>query len=514
MITTSQTLGWNERTMARRPSLFTTLSLLITGHAFSYTMLWKLQKNCALRNSFARLNAMNKFSDSHRSLSLIHSDDDDYYSLEKLQHRMKSFVDNHRGSCRICFAVAGGGGHFLSTLTSTPGASDVLLEGTITYDRESYRSYVQRDLETKFRFCSTESSHYLSLAALQRATRLAAAADPNYGHLPLVDMTKTVGIACTSELVTKATNAATSRAYITTTLPDTRQVRLSVQLHNASRTRWQEDILVSHCILTCLEYALAEEKAGTIQQENRQGDILELQLPGLRENNDPLRDAASRVLRNEEPCVLVVPTKSGWQVVPYTYLPPKSVIVPGSFNPPHFGHVELAKAALKATESNVAWFELSIVNADKPSLDVETVADRLSRFLLLKDLPQQWGVVLTNAALFSHKVSLLQPKQVTRGASSSEPLTFVVGTDTLVRILDPKYYDNDREKMLRTISSMPCHFVVGGRLDQKRSSPEFLTGEDFIPQLPADLQGMFTLLKDFRVDVSSTELRQKGANNG
>ena len=51
----------------------------------------------------------------------------------------------------------------------------------------------------------------------------------------------------------------------------------------------------------------------------------------------------------------------------------------------------------------------------------------------------------------------------------------VIGTDTMVRLLNPKYYNNDREQMLETIREMGkegVHFCVGGRLEQQTGSQE------------------------------------------
>jgi hypothetical protein len=48
-------------------------------------------------------------------------------------------------------------------------------------------------------------------------------------------------------------------------------------------------------------------------------------------------------------------------------------------------------------------------------------------------------------------------------------MTFVIGTDTMVRIINPKYYGNIFENMLQAIRAMQAsgvHFVVGGRLEQ------------------------------------------------
>lgn len=51
----------------------------------------------------------------------------------------------------------------------------------------------------------------------------------------------------------------------------------------------------------------------------------------------------------------------------------------------------------------------------------------------------------------------------------SAQLGFVIGTDTMVRILNPKYYGDDRDMMLDAVREMGrsgVHFVVGGRLEQ------------------------------------------------
>jgi hypothetical protein len=62
------------------------------------------------------------------------------------------------------------------------------------------------------------------------------------------------------------------------------------------------------------------------------------------------------------------------------------------------------------------------------------------------------------------------------------------------------------------------HFVVGGRLEQIKNADgtlskeaKFVTGEQELKYLPADVAEMFTMIqeKDFRVDISSTELRAK-----
>lgn len=437
------------------------------------------------------------------------------YSLEQLHTRMERFVNEHADDCQLALAVAGGGGHFLSTLSSTPGASQLLLEGTIVYDRESYRQYVQRDLDDSFRFCSKESAAYASSAALNKALHLTASADTKYGHVPLVNMTKSIGLACASALRSPHSSSKTSRAFVAVDRQDGRRFELAATLSSdSSRTRLDEDIFVGHCVLTCLEQALEDEptEARLLEETTVFGDNIRIQIPRYQpmDTERILEQAADRILSGKDDTVAILPAKHGFTALSCVVLPPKSLVIPGSFNPPHKGHIQLAKAAMQASSCDVAWFELSITNADKPSLETDELIRRLVIFLELDAMPKHWGILLSNAPLFKQKVELLHPRQVSRSfASAPSPLHFVIGTDTLVRLIDPKYYGNSFDSMLEALRTMPCRFVVGGRLEQKTSTPVFVTGEEQVAGLPADLQDKFILLKDFRVDISSTELRQQ-----
>jgi hypothetical protein len=105
-------------------------------------------------------------------------------------------------------------------------------------------------------------------------------------------------------------------------------------------------------------------------------------------------------------------------------------------------------------------------------------------------------------------------------ATTAPNVNFVIGTDTLVRILNPKYYNNDRDNMVSSLLAMKgSHYVVGGRLEQNKDSsceepPKFVSGEDELKGLPEELVSMFTVMteSEFRVDISSSEIRA-GDNN-
>jgi len=277
---------------------------------------------------------------------------------------------------------------------------------------------------------------------------------------------------------------------------------------------------------------------------------------------------------------------------------PTLLLVPGSFNPVHEGHTRMADAARStlqrlwreraaaadggvhaadsgsgsgsgspggSTDAPVpirVVFELSATNADKPPLARAEVLRRVTQFApaatadaptaaspspfspaapsgaapttqpalpLAASAPVTCGtceIVVTNAPRFVDKGRLFP------GAA------FVLGYDTAVRLIDPKYYGGSEDAMVEALLALKLQgtlILVAGRLvappaapapaappaaaaatglpTTAAPAPHFMTLADIRPRIPSLLQGLFVELTeaDFRADVSSTELRARAA---
>lgn len=257
-------------------------------------------------------------------------------------------------------------------------------------------------------------------------------------------------------------------------------VLYKLKLQKDVRDRVQEDDVASRLVLGAIGEAYLQD-AGCMDEALgeclMEGEKVEKE---KREWIDPL----DRLMRGEVDCVEF---SGGTTVVdaPRRY----TVLLPGSFNPLHEGHRGMLAVAERVLGLQ-GCFELSISNPDKKQLSREDVMARVEQFVEL-GLP----IVVTNRSLFVQKTALF------------ETCTFLVGYDTAVRLVNPKYYGGSFDNMMNEFSQLRkrrCKFCVVGRLE----GTEFRGLEDI--ELPSGLEEFFSAIpeSDFRKDISSTELRR------
>jgi len=169
-------------------------------------------------------------------------------------------------------------------------------------------------------------------------------------------------------------------------------------------------------------------------------------------------------------------------------LPAAKLILPGSFAPIHRGHWELARVAEQLTGQSAA-FELSVINVEKPTLTRDEIRRRLAQF------EGQAAVWLTRAPRIVEKAECFP------GA------TFVMGADTALRIVLPRYYQDDQASLLAALDRvrrLGCRFLVACRVDARGQC--WRCGD--LPIAP-EFRDLFEEIapETFRVDLSSSEVR-------
>jgi hypothetical protein len=363
----------------------------------------------------------------------------------------------HQSACKYVLAVTGGGASATAQLLAVPGASRTVLEVVVPYHEQALADYLGQAPE---QYCSAATTRLLASRARARAGWL-------------VPREPVLGLGCTASLATDRPKRGDHRFHVAIDAGE-RSTTYSLTLTKEGRDREGEEVVVAAVILN----ALAEHL--------NVGERLAVPLlPGEEIQVETIPNAFTLgALLSGERRPLCVEVDGRLR----DDAPRPSALLPGSFNPLHEGHCNLAAVAARLLGVPVG-FELSVTNADKPPLTLAEVEHRRTQLTWRAPL---W---LTNAPTFAEKATLFP------GA------TFVVGTDTAERIVASRFYQNSEERMLAAlehIRACSCRFLVAGRLN---AEGRFTSCEELA--LPAAFRDLFRGIPSeaFRHDISSTLLR-------
>ena len=372
----------------------------------------------------------------------------------------------HATPHKTVLAVSGAGTQAVAWLLGVSGASRTILEVVVPYGRLAMQDFLGFEPTQS---SSADTARQMARRAYHRA------------RAQLEDDSPPVGLSCAAAIATDRYRRGEHRAFVSA-WDAASTATWSLTFHKGLRDRAGEEDAVSRLIVQALSEFLGLNPQ--IDLGLTAGDSLEVERAPRPEPLEQLLSGDARwVVRRPEGRLEVEGE-----------VPP--VLLPGSFNPLHEGHREMMAAACSNaglhTEQEGGAFELSVTNVDKPPLERAEIMRRLAFF------NENDTVVLTRAETFRKKAALFPGS------------AFVLGWDTAVRLVAPRYYGGEAEMLLALAEMMAgrARFLVAGRLDSEAGNGgAFRTLADV--DVPAGFAPMFTAIPEaeFRRDISSTELR-------
>ena len=368
----------------------------------------------------------------------------------------------HASGRKAALAITGGGSGAVGELLRVPGGSRLLIEAQVPYDAQALATFLGF---APAQACSADTAIAMARSVRARAVRLAPAAS---------DL---VGLGATAALASDHPRKGQHRFHIACA-NSAGIAHCTGVMAKGRRDRAAEEDLVARAIVLWLAHACGIAVPSPRSLLDADEHFAEAAVATA--------DAVDQLLAGELDRVTAQP--DGQMLLS---APRPLVLMPGSFNPMHAGHVLLARVAEELRQQPLA-FEISVTNVDKPPLEGQTVRHRLAQFAWKSP------VELTRAPTFLEK-SRLFPRA-----------TFVIGADTAERLVAPKYYGDDEARMhvaLEEIAGSGGSFLVAVRSDA--AGRVRALGDIPVPRRYADL---FTEIPEhrFRVDTSSSEIRARG----
>lgn len=355
---------------------------------------------------------------------------------------------------RIFVVASGAGAGILQSLWETPGASEYLVGGAFPYSKHETDTFLGYAPE---RYCSKKEALELAVVAYMRAAEDCAIrggdADP-------------IGLAVTASVATAAEHRGEHRICVALIgIPGAIAYETTLVKRSGYVARLQDGMEADALALELLRMALGLSRGG-----------------GIMPDQTLVPDTDLREIVFAHPwfdCGADVPI----------------VLLPGSFNPIHAGHVAMVDAVEMHLKESVA-LNISADAPHKPPIPIPHLLQRVAQIRA-----HTWAegraplpVLLTGGdPLFVDK------------AKARPGSTFVIGADTLDRMLDPKWGPSTLE-VLEQLATYRAEFCVFGR----DSGGGYRHPSDILMkrEVPEALWSMFVWLPG-SWDVSSTQIREQ-----
>jgi len=410
-------------------------------------------------------------------------------------------------SHKLNLYTTGGGTPAIGVLTGIPGASNSIIEARLPYATSVTDRIIKPFLDSPNGYCNKEVALALTQAAYSDTISTYLEETKNLDSLTTCNF---IGIGTTSAIRSKTIKKGDHRMHAFYKKSDNvfspECVQYDFILSKGKRSREEEDQVIADVILNKI---LAD--ATNLETEVPENEYLfeeEQIIKTVHQLDNPI-DA---VLGGNTKFALFIPNSNS--TIAFTDIKIKNAIIfPGSFNPLTIGHIQLIIKAINhlgfSLEDHPPIILEIGLNADKGALTKVQIEERINQIsdqLKIHGL-KNIGIAVTSSPLYSQKTEIFQE------------CTFLVGADTAIRLLDPKYTQNCLFELiysLTLIQSRGTKFLIGPRLTSIKNkdgivSEAFLSLKEILDisqvKLPDKCREMFLEIPEFRVDFSSTLVR-------
>ncbi|WP_250867924.1 hypothetical protein [Methanococcoides seepicolus] len=341
----------------------------------------------------------------------------------------------HKHHCQLVLALTGGGAGAIDQLLRYGGGSATVLEAIVPYSSKALDELIGKKPE---KYASTVTVRAMAMAAYRRALSLAGNDDRVAGK-------GLIGVAASCKLSVGDDEREGREHKIFVAIQSFDKTLVRTLILRKERSREEEEY-----IATCMVVdSIAKECSWTgnlLLEELLHGDeVVEEREATASKEVAKMLALPDNIMNSLDLVSDVVQFDLGSETV--TEKP--EVIFPGSFDPCHNNHIQMAELAFNKLGKKVH-FEVSLTNVDKPPIDLISLQERLDSLRKYKDGVFFGGFLLTVAPLFVQKVNLF------------ENATFIIGADTANRLFKTRYYRNeeDMRDMLEHFRITKTHFLV------------------------------------------------------
>ena len=258
----------------------------------------------------------------------------------------------HASGRKAALAITGGGSGAIGELLRVPGSSRLLIEAQIPYDERALMAFLGF---APAQACSAGTAIAMAQSARARAARLMPSTGVGVGADP-------VGLGATAALVSDRPRRGEHRFHIAFA-NSAGIAHCTCVMAKGRRDRAAEEDLVSRAIVLWLARACgiaAPSPRSLLDADEHYAETVVAAGAAV--------DTIDQLLAGEHDRITVQPDGQMMLSAPQPF-----VLLPGSFNPMHEGHVLLARVAEELRQQPLA-FEISVTNVDKPPLAGETVS--------------------------------------------------------------------------------------------------------------------------------------------